>query len=312
MADATPKPSRHLAWLQLMRLPNVFTAMADVVMGFWFTHESLPKTVNIFFLLLISSSSLYIAGMILNDVFDIGQDRCERPQRPLPSGRITVRDAAAIGRTLLILGVIVAYLCIAVIPSLRPGIVASVLALLIYAYDRILKRTPLGPLAMGSCRFLNVLLGMSASTQPWTMANYLVAGGIGVYIVGITWFARREAVQSSKTHLLGGLITILAGIAMLWSFPRLLPQVEQTSILNAQLYWALLWVGIAILIGWRFVRAVMKPTPQFVQSAIKTGILSIIVLDATVAFGMRGCWPTIAILLLLLPAIFLGRWVYST
>ena len=105
---------------------------------------------------------------------------------------------------------------------------------------------------------------------------------------------------------------MLAGITMLWSFPRLLPQVEQTSILNAQLYWTLLWIGIAILIGWRFVRAIIKPTPLFVQSAVKTGILSIIVLDAAVVFGMRGCWPAIAILLLLLPAIFLGRWIYST
>ena len=142
--------------------------------------------------------------------------------------------------------------------------------------------------------------------------NYLVAAGIGIYIVGITWFARREAVQSSKIHLFGGLITMLAGITMLWSFPKLLPHVEQTSILNTQLYWTLLWAGIAILIGWRFVRAVMKPTPRFVQSAIKTGILSIIVLDATVVFGIHGCWPAIAILLLLVPAILLGCWIYST
>ncbi len=294
-----------------MRLPNVFTAIADVAMGFWFTHETLSPVWG-FAALLISTSCLYVGGMILNDVFDVEQDRRERPRRPLPSGRITARDAAAIGRTLLILGVIVAYLCMAVIPTRRPGFVASVLALLIYAYDCILKRTALGPLAMGGCRFLNVLLGMSASPQPWSSVNYLVAGGIGIYIVGITWFARREAAQSSKSHLLGGLITMLAGITMLWSFPRLLPQVEQTSILHAQLYWTLLWLGIAILIGWRFIRAVIKPTPQFVQSAIKTGILSIIVLDAAVVFGMRGCWPAIAILLLLLPAIFLGRWIYST
>jgi hypothetical protein len=49
-----------------------------------------------------------------------------------------------------------------------------------------------------------------------------------------------------------------------------------------------------------------------VQAAVKTGILGIIVLDAAVVFGVRGCLPAVAVLLLLLPAIVLGRWVYST
>jgi hypothetical protein len=33
--------SRLLAWLQLLRLPNVFTAMADVTMGFLLTHAAI-------------------------------------------------------------------------------------------------------------------------------------------------------------------------------------------------------------------------------------------------------------------------------
>ncbi len=304
-------PSRLLAWLQLMRLPNVFTAIADVAMGFLFIHETVSPVT--FLLLLLSSSFLYISGMILNDVFDVEQDCRERPGRPLPSGRITVRDAAAIGRTLLILGVIVAYLCMAIIPSLRPGIVASVLALLIYAYDRILKRTPLGPIAMGGCRFLNVLLGMCASPQPWSVVNFGVAGGIGIYIVGVTWFARKEAATSLRIHLFGGFITMLVGMAMLQSFPQEIPKLSSDSLLNlAPQYWMLLWTAIIVLVCWRFVQAIMQPEPALVQLAVKAGILAIILLDAAVVFGARGCWPAIAILLLLLPAIFLGRWVYST
>jgi 4-hydroxybenzoate polyprenyltransferase len=73
--------SRSIAWLQLMRLPNVFTAMADVAMGFWFTHESLSPLGQLV-LLLISSSCLYTCGMILNDVYDLEQDRRERPNFP--------------------------------------------------------------------------------------------------------------------------------------------------------------------------------------------------------------------------------------
>ena len=71
-----------------MRLPNVFTAMADVAMGFLFTDEAFQPLLT-FILLLITSSCFYIAGMVLNDCFDVEQDRRERPQRPIPSGRIS-------------------------------------------------------------------------------------------------------------------------------------------------------------------------------------------------------------------------------
>jgi 4-hydroxybenzoate polyprenyltransferase len=312
MAEESFKPSRFLAWLQLMRLPNVFTAMADVAMGFWFTHEALSP-LGVFLLLLVSSSCLYIAGMVLNDVFDLDQDRRERPGRPLPSGRISARDAAGIGRMLLVFGVIFACLTMADTSKLHAGLVASVLALLIYAYDYFLKRTPLGPLAMGGCRFLNVLLGMSATAQPWTAANFEVAGGIGVYIVGVTWFARREATASPRVHLIGGFFTMLVGMALLWSFPKFLPPAELMPMLELRpQYWALLWIAFAALIAWRFVRAITGPQPALVQRAVKTGILSIIVLDAAAVFGMRGCWPAIGVLLLLVPSIILGRWVYST
>ena len=79
-----------------MRLPNVFTAMADIFMGFWLTHETLSP-IGVFLLLLASSSFLYTAGMVLNDIFDLEQDRRERPQRPLPSGRILRPNATVIG-----------------------------------------------------------------------------------------------------------------------------------------------------------------------------------------------------------------------
>lgn len=310
MAAQSSYPVRWLDWLRLMRFPNVFTAIADVVMGFWFTHKTLVPVP--LFLLALSSVCLYLSGMVFNDLFDVAQDSHERPQRPLPSGKISVAEARRLAIGLMLFGCLAAFAG-SHFPSLhRPAIISLLLAALILSYDALLKRTPLGPLAMGGCRFLNVLLGMSTATQPWIAANYIVAGGIGVYIIGVTWFARREAAQSSKLHLLAGLLTMLAGIAMLWSFPKLIQQAEQTQILSNPLYWSLLWIAIVLLIGWRFIRAIAQPQPHLVQSAIKTGILSIIVLDAAVVLGMRGCWPAIAVLALLIPAILFGRWVYST
>ena len=58
---------------------------------------------------------------------------------------------------------------------LRPGVVAALLATAILLYDAWLKRTPLGPLAMGACRMLNVLLGHERRRRP--LARRALAGG---------------------------------------------------------------------------------------------------------------------------------------
>ena len=44
--------------------------------------------------------------MVLNDVFDVEEDREKRPERPLPSGAIAVDDARKLGIGLLAVGVI--------------------------------------------------------------------------------------------------------------------------------------------------------------------------------------------------------------
>ena len=44
--------------------------------------------------------------MVLNDVFDLEIDRRERPERPLPSGRVSLRAARLLGWTLLVLGML--------------------------------------------------------------------------------------------------------------------------------------------------------------------------------------------------------------
>ena len=84
------------AYLQLLRLPNVFTAMADMLLGFLFTHQTLEPWPQ-FVLLLGSSSLLYLAGMVLNDYFDRDQDARERPLRPIPSGRVSAANARKLG-----------------------------------------------------------------------------------------------------------------------------------------------------------------------------------------------------------------------
>jgi 4-hydroxybenzoate polyprenyltransferase len=320
VSDEERKPihrPRVLPWLRLMRLPNVFTAIADVAMGFLFVHRSIGDLERLVCVVL-ASASLYTAGMVLNDVFDVKVDAKERPFRPLPSGQISLRSANILGWTLLVIGLGLGWLVgllpgVAVAPAWRSGVIASLLAVCIVAYDGFLKHTPIGPLAMGSCRFLNVLLGMSAG-QPgieslvlsFGPGELLVAAGVGTYILGVTWFARSEAGQSRAPVLVAAMTIMASGVAMLGAsalFVRLGIQRE--------IFWLLLAL-LAFTVLRRCGVAAVDPQPQRVQAAVKHSILSLIWLDAATAVAVAGPAYGVAIAALLLPALVLGWWVYST
>jgi hypothetical protein len=53
-----------------------------------------------------ASACLYAGGVVLNDFFDRKVDVVERPERPLPSGRVPPAHAAWLGSVLLSLGIL--------------------------------------------------------------------------------------------------------------------------------------------------------------------------------------------------------------
>ena len=205
--------SRMLDYARLVRLPNVFTALADICLGFFVTLNvgeagSLPR----FGLLLLSSACLYCGGMVWNDYFDVEQDRKERPFRPLASGRIRLGTAFWLGCFLLAAGVGLALGADFLRPALgfQSVVLAGCLTAAILIYDGVFKPTWAGPIFMGLCRFLNVLLGLSIvsfSNQEhahrWAEIappswGWLLAVVVGLYVTGVTWFARTEAQQRSN------------------------------------------------------------------------------------------------------------------
>src|SRR5688500_9566955 len=112
-----PPPSRPrlLAFAQLLRLPNVFTAFADLALAACLGMAVYPGWRDsglavAVALLALASGCLYLSGMVWNDVFDLAEDTRDRPFRPLPSGRVTVRTAAGLGVVLVLLGVAFAVL----------------------------------------------------------------------------------------------------------------------------------------------------------------------------------------------------------
>jgi len=316
------RPSKLLAYLRLCRLPNVFTAMADVLMGYWFTHPRIESPWPLIWLL-AASSCLYTAGMILNDVFDLDEDRRERPQRPLPSGQISLPWARMLGMGLLLVGLA----CGAVAgywPATTPAVpwrslaVAVAIAAAVLVYNGGLKRTWIGPLGMGLCRFFNVLLGMSlagtitaeAGTVFYSHAELVVAAGIGVYIVGVTWFARTEATESARLPLLLATIVMAAGIIVLATLPDFLP--PRTLLFDSPYLWPGLLAMLFVTILRGALTAVADPSPPRVQALVKHAIMSLILFDAAVTMAMRGGVPALCVLALIIPMQILGRWVYST
>lgn len=298
-----------LAYLQLFRLPNVFTAISNILMGYMFTKGLPNQLVDFVYLisLIAATSLLYTGGMVLNDVYDYDVDLKDRPHRPLPSGRIDLGWAKKLGFGMLVAGVLVA-----AFPGFgsfvpQSAIVALLLAIAIYLYDSLTKLTAIAPIVMGSCRTLNILLGMSL--LPLATDQLLIAGGIGVYVAGITWFARCEAKTSSRNLLTFGLAVMAIGICILGAWPWFS---ENTVFLKDKLVWPTLLVLLMTSVARRCAYAIGSPEPVNVQRAVKHSILSLVVLDAAVVLAILGPIPAICVLALLLPTMFLGKWIYST
>lgn len=189
----SPMPKSTLAFLQLIRLPNVVTAAADSLAGWLLVTGSLSAPWR-WLPLVVSSMVLYASGTILNDVLDFEIDRIERPGRPLPSGRVSRRVAAWLGGLGLLLGP-----CLALASgSIMSGLLAAVLALAILSYDSGLKHTLLGPEVMGACRGLNLLLGMTHAAAFGGPVAWLAALAYGIYVAGITIASRSEAIGGAR------------------------------------------------------------------------------------------------------------------
>jgi 4-hydroxybenzoate polyprenyltransferase len=311
-----------LAYMQLLRLPNVFTAMADIFMGFLISHGSLEPWRE-FALLLFASSSIYLGGMVLNDWFDIEVDRVERPERPLPSGRVPRSHALYLGIGLLILGLVSAMFV-----ESTSRHVALILIAAVVLYDGYTKNTLVGPANMGLCRALNVLLGMSGvSGTIWLPTSEdsvgrfgtMIAAGMLLYVMGVTRFARREAEAAPRLDVVSTTLGFNLGLLLVamshkfmpeWAARLALPPSDSATV---SYYTAVgIWVAVVLATNGMVLRALIGTDPVKVQQAVKTCILAIIGIDAAVVALVCGPVWACVVLSLLLPTVVLGRWVYST
>jgi 4-hydroxybenzoate polyprenyltransferase len=291
------------AVLRLLRIPNVFTAASNVAAGAILARGGALRPGDL--ALCVASACLYLAGMALNDYFDRDIDALERPERPIPSGQIPPVFALALGIVLLTTGV-----ALAAMTAPAAGAVAAALAGAILLYDGGLKTGPLGPLAMGTCRFLNVCLGLSvAGPAPPCAWMWIAPITMGAYTTAITLLARDEVAGTSRAaarRAVGLIAAVL--VAALIGLATASPAARSAGLV--------LLAPFAVFIAWRarevFGPLTSEPSPAALGRAIGGGILLMPVIDA--AMVAAGGWPraAIAVAMLALPSVLLKRQFYMT
>ncbi|MET8084728.1 SCO3242 family prenyltransferase [Micromonospora sp. NPDC005237] len=166
---------------ELVRAPAALSVPGDVVAGAAAAGALSPRTPA----LAGASVLLYWAGMAANDWADRELDAVERPERPIPSGRVTPAAALGLAAGLTAAGVGLA----AAVGGRRAAALAVPLAASIWGYDLLAKNTAAGPAVMAACRGLDVLLGASGGHLWRALPS---AATVAAHTWTVTTLSRRE------------------------------------------------------------------------------------------------------------------------
>ena len=278
-----------------MRPANIVTAVADILAGnaIALSLSFHASDVAPVILLVCSTALLYGGGVVLNDVFDAELDRIERPERPIPSGLIKESEAQTLGTLMLIAGVVAAFFV-----NIYAAVIAMAIAVAAVIYNKWNKHHAfLGPLNMGVCRGLNLLLGMTIFYQAiqfyWFVSLFPVA-----YIFAITMISRGEVHGAKKTTLFvaAGLYTLVIAAILIIAFI--------TGYLIQTLPFIIFF---AYMIFMPLQKAIDKPEGPRIGKAVKSGVIALIIMDAAWAASF-GNWLLAVIILALLPlSLLLAR-----
>lgn len=302
-------------WMRLVRLPNLLTVPGDPVAGFLLASATQGRVPHFSRLAAAAGASLclYAFGLILNDIVDIDEDARERPERPLPSGAVTVPQARMTAIVMALSG-----FNLALFAGRVPLFVAAALGGAIIAYNAGVKRLPLaGVLCMGLCRGLSLLLGAAAAcpdvvSQPWRsqIPVYTAVAVLALYVAGFSVLALRETepeLDQGKARwapflvLLAGLPAVLiAAHATGGRLDGLAPTVF--------VFLMVMTLMRAWLLGGIMYRC--QPVPESVAGHIRN--LLMVQACFCVAAGTRGIIPALAFVLLSFVFRRLSRSFYSS
>jgi len=122
------------AYLEIIRPGNavmtVIAVLLVILISGNFTLNSLLACIVVFMVI--------GGGNAINDYFDHKIDAINKPKRPIPSGRISLKAARIYALTLFVIGTIIAYII-----ELLPGLIALFASIMLTLYAYNLKKMPL-------------------------------------------------------------------------------------------------------------------------------------------------------------------------
>lgn len=266
--------------LDLVRAPAALTVLGDTVAGR--AAAGLGQG-GVGLPLAGASVLLYTAGMALNDYADADLDAIERPERPIPSGRVSKATALTLAAGLTAGG-----LGLAALAGRRHLAVAVPLAGLIWSYDLVAKPTLAGPVVMAGCRAADVLLGAGATGQTLRAAAP-AAAVVGVHTLSLTALSRGEVhgtnavVPKVAAITTAGLAAFTVGAAARRGGPR--------SAIGALIGAA----GYLATVLPAQLKAARTPGAAEVRTATRAGIGAVVPLQAALT-ASRGSFPAAAAL----------------
>lgn len=289
-----------MGFVRLARPANLPTAAADILAGITIALylrniealNFLAEQSNDVLLLVFSSIALYAGGVVFNDVFDAELDAIERPERAIPSGLVPKREAVYFGTFLMLIGITLAFKS-----TILSGFISVALTIAILSYDGYFKQYGFaGPLNMGICRGLNLLLGMSILGM---LSHWYISLVPVVYIFAITLISRGEVHGNNKKHIVWA--GILYAIVILAIALIVIEEKDNAVILAPFL------ILFGYLIFKPLLKAYKENSPKNIKNAVMGGVLSLVVMNACWVAGFSNWYLALAVLLLLPLSMLLSK-----
>ncbi len=119
-------------YFQLIRIKNCIMAGLAGVVGYLIANNTLGFNIIYVFLVIFFICGF---GNIINDIFDIEIDKINKPNRPLPSGKIKIKEAKILAIIFLLLGLVISLLI-----NIYAFLLAIINSLLLYLYAKKFKK----------------------------------------------------------------------------------------------------------------------------------------------------------------------------
>jgi geranylgeranylglycerol-phosphate geranylgeranyltransferase len=271
-------------YIRLIRPGTTLSGLLATVVGGYVASGGQPNWFRIALAALIVAC-VQGAGNTLNDVFDQQIDLVNKPWRPLPSGKVSRKEALRLAFSLTIMGVVGSIL-------LGPVnvVIALVVVIALYLYAMFLKRALLVKnLTVAIASALTVIYG-AAATGVLSGAVYLLAA---IIFVGILAREILKDMADAEGDLLGHAHTIptVLGIRtakvafVVFTVLTLITMLASTAEFTLS-YSVVVWIGVIPFLGYAIYRVVRGRQPKDFEQVSGLLKLGFFVWFAAIFLGM--------------------------